>query len=106
MIADMFIQKNKEIKRNILYDLKYHWNISFVVIVYAMYASIILVHIYSYYSLKVTFISVFSTYPILLRHISAMYGHRQVYVLLLKLFHCTSNCISRVNAMLILNHCS
>jgi hypothetical protein len=51
------------------------------------------------WSLNTTFISVFSTYPILL-HVSAAYDYHQVYIFLLKLFHCTSNCISQEYAEL------
>jgi hypothetical protein len=45
----------------------------------------------------------FSTCPILLQYISGIYYHQQIYAFFLRLFHCISNRISRVNALLFPN---
>jgi hypothetical protein len=66
--------------------------------------SFTLLFLHIYYRLSTTFIYVFGICPILLlRDVSAVFSVHHVHVFLLKLFHCTSNCISSVNGMLIYN---
>jgi hypothetical protein len=63
----------------------------------------ILVHIY--YHLNATFISVFSICPILIRHVQSYKAIIRYMFSCWNWFHCTLNCISCVNAILILNNC-